>query len=59
MLIMLRYMLLLNVMNENTLTSLRFLENQEGHQNCRQNNDYSENDLYLCSMCIVYSSFYC
>ena len=28
-------------------------ENQDGHNNCCQNNVYSENDLYLCSMCIV------
>jgi len=38
---------------------LDFIENQDGHHNCRQNNVYSANDLYLCIMCIVYSSFYC
>jgi len=47
--------LLLNVMKENTLSSLRYFENKDGHQNCLQHfNIYFECDLYLCSMCIVY-----
>ena len=35
------------------------LENQDDHQNCHQNNVYYENDLYVCSMCTVFSSFDC